>query len=576
MKIIYHRDTGRLGVCLSAFLVAFSVTSAPPAEIDLGEYSFRITTSSPEAQRVFDRGLNWTYGFAHHAAEREYRRAAAADPECAMAYWGIAMVNGPHINFPFVPEPRAETAYEALKRAENLARRAGSLEQALIQALSKRYALPQPEDRSQLDRAYAEEMAKVWREFPDNPDVGALYAEAEMNLHPWDLWKPNGEPQPWTPLIVATLEKVLEMNPDHPGANHYYIHAIEASRTPEKALATARRLEKLVPGSSHLVHMPSHIYARVGLWSDAARANSEAMRVDAAYREAYPRPGFYALYMAHNTHFMAFTSMMRGRSEEAVRLAREMVATIPADFVRDYPGVVDGFTVFVPEVLMRFGKWEEILREPAPPQGLPLGRTKWHFTRATALTVLGRKQEAAAEREAFLKAASAVPEDAAFGNNSSRDLVEIAKLVLEGEMAAQDGNFSAAIPKLEDAVNREDQLRYDEPPDWIQPVRHTLGAVLLRAGQPKEAEAVYRADLERLPENGWALLGLSEALQQQGRGEESAAAKERFSRAWASADVQPKTTCYCQEAPSASPAKPLNPAGRQQGNPRSVVQPPGN
>lgn len=537
---------------MAALLVAGCASPNRPAEQAaagprrLGNHTFKITTSSPEAQKAFNRGLTWTFAFAHHAAQTEFQRAAEADPNCAMAYWGIALVNGPHINFPMVPESRAKAAWEALGRARDLAPRASRLEQALIGALEKRYAWPQPEDRSGLDQAYAAAMAEVWRAYPNHADVGALYAEAEMDLHPWDLWK-DGAPQPWTPNIVSTLERVLALNPKHPGANHYYIHAVEASTTPERALAASRRLDRLVPDSSHLVHMPSHIYARVGLWADAARSNARAMEADALYRQAYPRPGFYALYMAHNTHFLAFTAMMRGRSEEAIRLGREMVAAIPEEFLRDYAPVVDGFTVFVPKVLMRFGRWEEILNEPAPPNGLPYARTMWHFTRATAFTVLNRMDEAQEERTAFLEAAANIPESSTFGNNSSRDLAAVATLVLEGEMAAQTGQLERAIAKLEEAVRLEDKLRYDEPPDWIQPVRHTLGAVLMRAGEPEQAERVYREDLEKYPENGWALLGLTEALREQEKLADAAKAESRFKRAWASADVKPSTTCYCQE-----------------------------
>jgi tetratricopeptide (TPR) repeat protein len=512
----------------------------------LGKHSFKVTTTSPEAQRAFDRGLTWTYAFAHHAAEDEFKRALAADPNCAMAHWGIALVNGPHINFPFVPPNRAAAAWNALANARRLAPGTTELEQALIRALEARYANPQPEDRSPLDEAYAKAMRKVWEQYPDNADVGALYAEAEMDLHPWDLWE-NGEPRPWTPPIVATLEKVLELNPRHPGANHYYIHAMEASGEPEKAVAAAERLLKLVPDSSHLVHMPAHIFVRVGRWADAADSNQRAMAADRLYRAAYPRPGFYALYMAHNTHFLAFTSMMRGRSEEAIRLAREMIASVPPDFVEEYSEVLDGFTVFVPKVLMRFGKWDEILAEPAPPAGMPLAKTLWHFTRTAALSSLGRLPEAEAERNLLAAAARAIPEEAAFGNNSSRDLAAIAILVADGEIAAQKNDLSTAIAKLREAAGLEDQLRYDEPPDWIQPVRHTLGAVLLRAGEPVEAEKVYREDLTKFPENGWSLLGLRDALQQQGRATEARKMDGRLAKAWAAADVRPRATCYCQE-----------------------------
>ena len=317
-----------------------------------------MTTSSKQAQQAFNRGLTWTYAFAHHAAEQEFRRAATADPDCAMAYWGIALVNGPHINFPMVPGDRAEKAWAALEQANARAHTTTPLEQALIAALGKRYANPQPADRSGLDQAYARAMREVWERFPGNADVGALYAEAEMDLHPWDLWNKDGTPQPWTPRILETLEQVLGLNPNHPGANHYYIHAMEASPEPAKALASARRLGRLVPDSSHLVHMPSHIYARVGDWEKAAESNQKAMEADRLYRAAYPRPGFYAMYMAHNTHFLAFTAMMRGRSEEAIALARQMVSDMPPEFIQEYPEVADGFTVFPSKVLMRFGKWD--------------------------------------------------------------------------------------------------------------------------------------------------------------------------------------------------------------------------
>lgn len=523
-----------------------SSSKTKPRLRDLGEHSLSVTTKSDAAQQAFDRGLNWAYGFGHFAAEQEFRRAAAEDPRCAMAYWGIALVNGPHINFPMVPPAKAKTAWEALEKAVELAPRASRLEQELIGALRKRYANPQPEDRSALDRAYAEAMREVWKEFPEHSDVGTLYAESEMDLHPWDLWV-DGAAQPWTPQIVATLERVLELNPNHPGANHLYIHAMEASSEPFKAEAAADRLGRLVPDASHLVHMPSHIYARVGRWVDASESNAKAMKADRRYRQAYPRPGFYGMYMAHNSHFFAFSAMMRGRSEEALRIARATVAEIPQDFLQDHAEVVDGFMVFPAEVLMRFGRWEEILKEPAPPAGLPLAKAKWHFLRASAFTNLDRAQEAGQERELFLKAKAAIPEGAFFGNNSSRELMSIAEDVLDGEMAARRGDLDTAIQKLKEATGKEDKIRYDEPPDWIQPVRHTLGAVLLRAGRAAEAAQVYREDLVSFPENGWSLMGLRDALSRQGRKVEAEEVAARFKRQWSRADVTPSATCYCQE-----------------------------
>lgn len=512
---------------------------------NLGKHEFSVTAANGEAQQAFNRGLNWAYGFGHYAAEQEFRRALEADPECAMAHWGIALVNGPHINFPMVPEPKAKTASAAISRAKSLAARVTPLEQALIEALSVRYADPQPEDRSPLDEAYAKAMERVWQEYPANADVGTLYAEALMDLHPWDLWE-DTKPQPWTPEILTVLEKVLVLNPRHPGANHLYIHAMEASGEPEKAELAADRLRTLVPDSSHLVHMPAHIYARVGRWDDAAESNREAMKADARYRSVYPRPGFYGMYMAHNTHFLAWTAMVQGRSEDAIRLARTMVAGIPEDFMAEFPAVADGFTVFVPKVLMRFGRWEEILQEPAPPEGLPLAKALWHYTRTAALTSLDRIEEARAEQKQFRAAAAAVPDDAFFGNNSSKDLLAIAELVLEGEIDARTGNLESSVNKLAEATLLEDKLRYDEPPDWIQPVRHTLGAVLLRAGEPAEAERIYREDLAKFPGNGWSLMGLRDALERQGKVGEARSADQTFKRAWAKADVKPTATCYCQ------------------------------
>ena len=308
----------------------------------------------------------------------------------------------------------------------------------------------------------------------------------------------------------------------------------------------ADRLGGLVPDSSHMVHMPSHIYARVGQWSKAAESNIQAMKADRLYRATYPRPGFYGLYMAHNAHFLAFTAMMRGRSEEAIRIARQMTAEIPPDFKRDFAPVADGFTAFVPEVLMRFGRWEEILAEPPPPEGMPLAKALWHYTRTSAFTALNRTSEAQSERERFMQASDAVAPEATFGNNKSKDILAIAALVIDGEIDAQAGNLDPAVENLEEAVKLEDKLRYDEPPDWIQPVRHTLGAVLLRKGDAGAAEKVYRADLARLPGNGWSLMGLRDSLQRQGKGQEAAEVNGRFQRAWASADVKPTATCYCQ------------------------------
>jgi tetratricopeptide (TPR) repeat protein len=537
--------TGITG-CATKDATQTSATTRPKTALaHLGNHHLRVSTESPEAQRAFDRGLTLAYSFAHFAAEQEFRRAAQADPQCAMAYWGIALVNGPHINFPLVLPDHAATAWEALTNAQQLARGASSLEQDLIAALGQRYANPQPEDRSELDKAYADAMRKVWETHRQSADAAALFAESLMDLHPWDLWT-NSAPQPWTPEIVETLEQALKLDRHHPGANHLYIHAMEASPEPRRAVASADRLTSLVPDSSHMVHMPSHIYARVGRWADAAECNRRAMKADVRYRAVYPRPGFYAMYMAHNAHFLGFTAMMQGRREEAIRSARQMVQTVPEDFLNSFTGVADGYMAFVPEALMRFGMWEEIIKEPEPRKDLLLARALWRFTRAVALTALDRPAEAKAEQEAFNQAVAEVPKDRTMGNNTASNLLAIATAVLDGEMAAQAGDYNRAIDRLRAAGAVEDGLVYDEPPGWVQPTRHTLGAVLLKAGRAPEAEATYREELKRNPENGWSLMGLRDALRRQGKTSEAADADRRFKAAWARADVDPPSTCYCQ------------------------------
>ena len=331
----------------------------------LGRHSFKITTRSTEAQRAFNRGLTWTYSFGHDAAEQEFRAALAADSDCAMAWWGIALVNGPHINFPLVPPDKAVKAWNAMTNAQRLAAQCSPLEESLINALAKRYANPQPADRAPLDQAYADAMRLVWKANPGNADVATLFAESVMDLHPWNYWN-KGKAQPWTGEIVETLETALRLEPQNPGAIHYYIHTMEASATPERALVPARRLRNLVPDSGHMVHMPAHIFIRVGQWQDAAIANRKAIKADVRYRAAVPRPGFYGLYMAHNTHFLAFVAMMQGHSAEAIALAQQTVSEIPDDFLKDYVVVADGYMIIKSEVLMRFGRWEEILQEPEP------------------------------------------------------------------------------------------------------------------------------------------------------------------------------------------------------------------
>ena len=536
---------------LSFTLVASgcAVPPAPSAAVDLeglGPHRRPVTTRSPEAQREFDRGLAYLYGFNHDEAIRAFTRAAGHDPEFAMAYWGIAYAHGPHINNPAVSEERAQAAWEALAEARAHIGRGTAKERALVEALAARYAWPQPEDRAPLDLAYAEAMREVWRDHPDDDDVGALTAEALLDVHPWDLWLHDGTPQPWTGEIVELLEQVLARAPRHPLATHLYIHAVEASPEPGRADAAADALRDLMPGVGHMVHMPSHIDVRRGRWREAIVANTKAMAADRAYRERSPEQGFYRIYMAHNHHMRAFAAMMVGQSELALVSVREMVAGMPAEWLEAYALVADGWVAMPVEVLMRFGRWEEILAEPEPAPYLPLTRALRHYARGVAYAAQGKIEEARAEQAAFEQGRALVAEEATFGNNPARALLEVAEAVLDGEILVRAGGVDEGLARLREAVVREDALRYDEPPDWILPVRHALGATLLAAKRAEEAEAVFRADLAKLPGNGWSLYGMGRALRLQGRDEEAVEFEQEFRAAWSEADVQIDSPCYCQ------------------------------
>ena len=510
----------------------------------LGGLSRKVTTASPEAQRYFDQGLAFMYAFNHDEAIRAFRRAGELDPKCAMAFWGAAVANGPHINNTVVPEDRAKAAWEALKRAQATAAGASSAERALIEALASRYALPQPEDRKPLEQAYADAMRRVWRAYPKDADVGALFAESLADLRPWDLWMPDGTPQPGTEELVATLESVLALHPRHPLANHLMIHAVETSPHPEKADRAADTLRDLQPGLGHMVHMPSHIDVRRGRWQQAIDANVEAMEADRRYTARSPEQGFYRLYMAHNHHMLTYAAMMTGQSALARRTIREMVADIPLEFFKANP-FADGFMAMPLEVMMRFGRWDEILAEPAFPDFVPISRALQHYARAVAHAAKDDVPSARKEQAAFLEARARVPKEAFFGNNTASDLLDVAESFMRGEILFRSGKIDEGLLALREAAAREDKLRYDEPPDWIQPVRHALGAALLQAGRFAEAETVFREDLAKLPGNGWGLYGLSRALQLQKKTAEAAEAERQFDAVWKQADLKIKSACLC-------------------------------
>jgi tetratricopeptide (TPR) repeat protein len=512
----------------------------------LGSYQRPVSTNSREAQQWFNQAIQLLYGFNHDEAIRSFHRAADADPDCAMAWWGISYAHGLHINNPEMSEQQSQKAFEAAQEAQKRIAHASPVEEALIRAVARRYEWPAPEDRRHLDEAYAAAMEQAWREHPDDPDVGALFAESLMNLQPWDLWTHEGEPKGRTEEIVAALERVLELDENHPGANHFYIHAVEASPTPERALAAADRLAGLVPGSGHLVHMPSHIYVRTGRYAQAADSNEQAIEVDKAYFAVAPPPGFYTLYYVHNLHFLAYAAMMEGRYDTAMRAARQLESEVPEEFVREYVTLADGLMPTTLHVMVRFGKWEDILREPAPPDFRLLSQAMRHYARGVALAALGRTEEGRAELAAFDKVAEQVTEDWLVMQNKAVDVLPIARHMLEGELLYREGDHDQAFDLLRKAVAMEESLIYDEPPGWMQPVRHALGALLMAADRADEAEKVYRADLERHPNNGWSILGLDQALRAQARSDDADALEPQLAAAFERADVQPTSSCYCE------------------------------
>ena len=533
---------------------AASAPAAPPAPPVTGgrlypgfeNYTRPASTTSHEAQAFLDQGMQWLYGFNDDEAIRSFHRAAELDPNCAFAWWGIAYANGIDVNDPTMSERESRDAWQALQQALPRREHASPVERALIEALAKRYAWPPPAEQRSLEQAYAKAMSDVWHAHPDDADVGTLYAEALMNLQPWDYWTRDGEPKARANEIVAVLEQAIALQPNHPGALHYYIHAVEASKTPERAEPAADRLAMLVPGSSHLTHMASHIYGRLGRYADAADANARAVAADRRYLAHAPEQDYYGLYIAHNLHFLAWAAMMEGRFDTALRAAREMETEVPATFMQRYPQIADGWTSSLPHVLVRFGKWQQILELPEYPQSRPVSRAMRRYARSIADSALGRVAASRAEIAAFEQEAARVPIDWTIGFNPAHAVFALARKMLHGELAFREGDHDRAFQLLREGAELEDQMLYDEPPSWMQPVRHALGALLMAAGRYAEAEVVYQQDLERNPKNGWALLGLEKARRALGETEGCDALAKQRSAAWARADVTPTSSCYCE------------------------------
>jgi len=512
---------------------------------ELGPHRRPITTDSSEAQAYFDQGLTWMYSFNHDEAIRAFTRAAELDPDCAMAWWGVSVCEGPNYNDPEMTEKRSTAAWAALQKALEHIDKTTPAERALIEALTRRYADPWPEDRSELEQAYADAMAEVWATYPEDSDVGTLYAEALMVRTPWKLYTEDGEPKPDTGLIVDTLQRAMELDPSNPGAKHLYIHAVEPSKDPDRGLVAADTLSELVPNAGHLLHMPSHIYVKTGRWEQAITQNQKAVRADAAYRERSPDQGLQYLYMVHNAHMLAYAAMMSGREQQALEAANAMWETVPEEALEEVGPLFDKWMCSVYDVQKRFGRWDAILDGDPPPAFLPITTATWRAHRAVAYAAKKDFDNARRELEEFRKVKDALPEDTKWGRDSALKVLMVSDYFIQGEIALQQGELELAAQLLEQGAEVEDTLGYGEPPQWLQPVRHTLGAVYLTSGKYEQAERVYREDLAKWRGNGWSLYGLSRALEEQGKTAEAGEARKQYELAWADADAPTKTSCKC-------------------------------
>ena len=509
----------------------------------MGDYHMPITTADPDAQRYFDQGMVLAFGFNHAESIRSFRAAQTLDPNCAMCFWGEALATGPNINVTsngkaiMAPAERA-SARAAIDQALALIDGVTPKEQDWIKALDQRYDGQADTPRDPLDRAWADALADMAARYPDDTTVASVYAEALMNTMPWDYWGPDGEAKSDTQAVIASLEAVMAADPDHPLALHLYIHALEASSNAAKAEPAADRLANLVPGSGHLVHMPSHIYFRVGRYQDSALANIRAAEVDEAYIAQCNAQGFYpALYYPHNIHFLWASSTMQGQSALSLDSARRVVANVRVEQVEQFPTIQFFHTVPMLS-LVRFARWEEILVEPEPHEPFAFARAIWHYGRGVAHAALG-DPEAALIELAAIEALEPEVDEIFMGNvYPARDLLEIAKALLIGEMAYRSGDAASAVLAFEEAVAMQDALPYTEPPFWYYPTRQSLGAALLASDRVAEAQAVFERDLEQYPMNGWSMFGLAEALRRQGDDAGAGKVAARFETVWQFADVE--------------------------------------
>ncbi|HEY3136059.1 MAG TPA: tetratricopeptide repeat protein [Blastocatellia bacterium] len=511
----------------------------------LGDVHHPVSTTNAEAQRFFDQGLALVYGFNHDEAVRSFKRAAELDPSLAMAHWGVAVALGPNINMP-VDGEHEKAAYEAIQRARSLISKASEAERAYIEALTKRYSNDPKTDLKKLDVDYKNAMAEVARRFPDDLDAATLYAESIMDLRPWQFWSPDGTPAEGTLELVAVLESVLRRNPDHIGANHYYIHAVEASLHPEWALPSAQRLKVLAPAAGHLVHMPAHIDIRSGNYDAAARANAYAAEADREYFKTTGEQGMYPMmYYSHNLHFLAVANAMQGRYQDSKRAAEQLTANLSPNLKMSGPmleallPLLDAFLPTETLINVRFHRWDDVLKSPAPDRRLVINTSLWHFARAMANASTGKLDEAAKEHDAFMTAMKSLPTGAPYGFlNSASTVLGVADNIASAKIAMAKNDKRTAIERLKKALELEDSLNYDEPEDWYIPVRESLGGALMMNGDYAEAEKVFRAELKKHLRNGRALFGLLESLKAQNKKEAARFVEMEFQAAWKNADTK--------------------------------------
>jgi tetratricopeptide (TPR) repeat protein len=523
----------------SAGPAADSPAAGPLAPLltNLGTLEHPVTTTNPRAQTFFDQGLRLVYGFNHAEAVRSFREAQRLDPECAMCYWGEAYALGPNVNDPLTPE-REKEAQAVLQKAKALAARATDAERGLIDALGPRYSDAPTSDRAPRDAAFTAAMKALAGRFPKDPEINTMYAAAAMEARPWRYWKEADVPEPEIAGALATLERMLREYPDHPGAHHFYIHLVEATSTPQRGVPSAEKLESLMPGAGHLVHMPAHIYMRVGRYADASESNVHAIAADEDYLAQCQAQGLYPVaYYPHNVHFLWAAATMEGRSAVAIDAARKVAAKLNHDLLHDVV-VLQDFKSVPYYALVRFGRWEEMLTEGQPPKDFAFTTAMWHYGRGVAFAARGQYARARQELEALgAQRSSAALKGAELAGTPLAAIADLAAKILDGELAARERKFDSAVASLTAAVAMQDAQRYNEPSTWHYPVRQSLGAVLLAAGRAAEAESVYREDLRRNPENGWSLFGLARSLEGQQKDGEAEDVWRRFRRAWGRADV---------------------------------------